>query len=312
MKLNQVIVVGSLNMDLVVKTAELPRLGETVSGWEFHTIPGGKGANQAVAAGKLGAEVFHVGRVGSDGFGDALLASLQAAGVDTRCVEKIEGVPTGVALITVDAAGDNTIVAVPGANGECSPEFVTAAVEQLEGNVLVCQLEIPMESVMAAAKTAKEKNMLVILNPAPAAKLPPELMQQIDILVLNETETEVITGRTVTDISSAISAGKAILSMGIPHVVVTLGKNGSVYIAAEQAVHVPAFSVTSVDATAAGDAFIGGLAAFVNKTKDMESALTIASACGALAVTRFGAQSSLPTLEEVIEFLKQNGRGDVL
>lgn len=312
MELNRIVVVGSLNMDLVVKTLELPRLGETISGQDFHTIPGGKGANQAVAAGKLGASVCHVGRVGRDGFGDALLASLQAAGVDTTCVEKLDGIPTGVALITVDAVGDNTIVVVPGANGQCGPEFVTAALGRLEGDVLVCQLEIPLESVLAAAEVAKEKDMLVVLNPAPAAPLPAELMQCVDILILNETETEVITGIQVTDVASAMVAGRAILGMGVQQVVLTLGKNGSVHVSAEKEVHVPAFSVKSVDTTAAGDAFIGALAAFITKTKDVEDALTIASAAGALAVTRLGAQSSLPTLDEVTAFLRDRGRGDAL
>ncbi len=298
-----VAVVGSLNADLVVTVSRLPELGETISGDNFHTFPGGKGANQAVAAAKLGAMVSHVGKVGRDSLGNVLLTSLKEAGVDVSYVEASDSAPTGTALITVDKAGDNTIVVVPGANGECTSEFVEPFLNQMDFGVLILQLEIPMDAVVCAAQTAKAKGAFVILNPAPAAMLPPELMASIGLLVLNETEASLISQVTVTDVPSALEAGRVIGTMGVPEVLVTLGKHGAVYTSANREQVYPAFEVTSVDSTAAGDAFIGGLAASLAGGNDVPTSIDYASAAGALTVTRLGAQSSIPTKPEVEEFL---------
>ncbi len=301
--MKKVVVVGSLNMDLVVKTESLPKPGETVAGKNFYTFPGGKGANQAVAIAKLGAEVFHVGKIGKDSFGKALVASLQNANVNTDHIETSESEPTGVALITVNQSGGNTIVVVPGANAECKPVFVENAIRNIDDDILVLQLEIPLPSVKAAIQAAKHRGMVVVFNPAPAAKLPPEIFPAIDILVLNETETEFILNQVVTDSKSALIAGGLLVSQSINEVIITLGKNGAIYASRQDAFFVPCFKVKSVDATAAGDSFIGGLVASLASGKNIRDALHFASAAAALTVTKMGAQASLPIETEVTTFL---------
>jgi ribokinase len=294
----QVIVVGSLNMDLVTRAPRIPQPGETIIGSGFHTLPGGKGANQAVAAARLGARVSMIGRVGNDAFGGLLLDNLAAAGVDHRHVISDSEAATGVALIVVDDAGQNSIVVASGANARLSPEDVEAGAGAIAAaDVLLLQLESPMETVMRAAQIGRACGVTVVLNPAPARPLPDELLSLIDVLVPNESETALLAGMDVENQSDAEKAAAALLSMGVGTVILTLGSRGAL-LAQEAGVDVfPAFEVTPVDTTAAGDAFMGGFAVALAEGRPLAEAVRWGNAAGALATTKLGAQPSLPTRE---------------
>jgi len=299
--MSDILVVGSLNADLVVRAPRFPQPGETISGEDLQVIPGGKGANQAVAAARLGASVSMLGRVGKDNFGDFLLNNLKSNNVDTTLIQRDEA-STGTAIIVVDSNGQNSIVLSAGANGKVS----TADVERasfLHHKLLLLQLEIPTLTVLRAAQLAKDNGVIVILNPAPAKELPDELIALADFIIPNETELSLLTGMDMNDITSTEKAARVLLQRGAKHVIVTLGSKGALIIDTDTITHVDTFKVNVVDTTAAGDAFIGGFA-----TKLLESALDSASllasvrfgcACGALAATKFGAQPSLPTKEDV-------------
>ena len=311
-----ILVVGSLNADLVVRAPRFPQPGETISGEDLQVIPGGKGANQAVAAARQGSHVAMLGRVGKDDFGDFLLENLQANDVDTRLVQR-DDASTGTATIIVDANGQNTIVLSAGANGKVSVEDVENAPFP-HHDLLLLQLEIPIATALAAAQHAREQDLRVILNPAPAKKIPDELIAVADFLIPNETELKLLSGMDVDDIPSAEAAARTLLGRGAKNVIVTLGSKGALIVDRDSSKHVEAFRVDVVDTTAAGDAFIGGFA-----TKILESASVPAApsrdllansqqqaaalqeaalygcACGALATTRLGAQPSLPTKKEV-------------
>jgi ribokinase len=294
-----ILVVGSLNMDLVVRAPRHPRVGETILGTAFHTFPGGKGANQAVAAARLGSNVCMIGRVGSDAFGDEMAAIVEREGIDTTFLLRDPDKPTGVALITVDDAGQNNIVVVPGANGCLSPDDIRSARPAFaNASLLLLQLEIPLETVRQAVAAAHEHGMQVILNPAPARELDPELLASIDYLVPNQHELELLTG------SPSVQDGvEKLRSSGVNRVIVTLGEEGA-YTADESGEqYIPAFSVEAVDTTAAGDAFMGGFAAGILRGLTPARAAVWGSAAGALAVTRQGALPSLPTREEFDNFL---------
>jgi len=299
--MSDILVIGSLNEDLVVRAPRFPAPGETISGEDLAIIPGGKGANQAVAAARQGAKVSMVGRVGDDSFGPALTQNLQTNNVDTSRVIT-DPSATGTAIIVVDADGQNSIVLSPGANGKVTPADVDVVSFQ-DAKMLLLQLEIPLETVIHAASVARQNGLRVILNPAPAQSIPDSLLADVDILVPNESELQLLTGMPVTDTDSAKSAAQNLLEKGVKTVIVTLGSNGALLVTSEQITHIPAFQVDIVDTTAAGDAFIGGLAAALLKGKSLEEAVRYGNASGALAATKFGAQPSLPTAEDVEKLL---------
>ena len=298
-----ILVIGSLNADLVVRTPRFPAPGETISGGDLAIIPGGKGANQAVAVARQGTSVAMVGRVGSDSFGPTLIQNLQNNKVDTNLVQ-ISDSATGTAIIVVDSSGQNSIVLSPGANDKVTPADVDAVSFQ-DGNMLLLQLEIPLETVIHAASVARQNGLRVILNPAPARSLPDSLLADVDILVPNESELQLLSGQSVTDIDSAASAARTVLAKSVKTVIVTLGSNGALLVTDERIAHIPTFNVDVVDTTAAGDAFIGGLAAALLKGKALEEAVRYGNASGALAATKFGAQPSLPTQDEVEQLLRR-------
>jgi len=303
-----ILVVGSLNTDLVVQAPHFPLPGETISGGDLQVIPGGKGANQAVAAARLGANVSMLGRVGKDNFGDFLLDNLKSNNVDSQFVQRDDS-STGTAIIVVDENGQNSIVLSAGANGKVSSADVGHA-SFSSFSLLLLQLEIPTPTVYRAAQRARENGLRVILNPAPAKSLPDELIALADFLIPNETELSLLTGMDVKDIPSTEQAARVLLKRGVKHVIVTLGSKGALIVDEEMSprrhgdasTHVDTFKVNVVDTTAAGDAFIGGFATALLENKSLEESVCYGCACGALATTKFGAQPSLPTKEEV-EFL---------
>jgi len=304
-------VVGSLNMDFVVSVDRLPAPGETVLGRDFRTIPGGKGANQACAAGRLGAatvDVRMIGRVGYDVFADHLKASLSAAGVDTSAVFATRSQATGVALIWVDRAGQNSIVVASGANHALAAADVEAMRRTFHGAKLALfQLESPLDTVAAALALAREEGLLTVLDPAPAHRLAPALLALVDLLTPNETEALLLLGRPAARVTlaQAPELARALLLMGPRAVVLKLGDQGCFYAGDREQIHVPAFAVEARDATAAGDVFNGALAVALAEGRRMEAGLRFACAAAALSVTRPGAQSSIPTRAETESFLAE-------
>ncbi|MHB1393017.1 MAG: ribokinase [Clostridia bacterium] len=298
-------VVGSLNMDLVTYTARMPVTGETIMGKNFRQIPGGKGANQADAIAKLGAEVKMIGCVGYDDMGNTLLEALQNDGVDVARVKRVDGISTGIASITVDASGNNCIIVVPGANHKLSIEDLQASYEVIQNSeVVVAQLEVPIETVKFAIKTAKQMGKLTILNPAPAIELEDEFLSNVDILVPNDTELELLSGIQVNKVGDLESAAQILINKGVRELIVTLGSKGCIHINKSGSKAYPAYKVNAIDTTAAGDSFIGALSAAISEGKSFEEAIGFAMAVGALTVTKEGAQSSLPLREEVEAFIR--------
>ncbi len=304
----QVLVVGSLNMDLVVRCERLPREGETLFGTDFFTAFGGKGGNQAVATARIGANVTMAGCVGHDQFGADLVAALAAAGVRTDLVDTVDR-PTGTALITVDAAGANTIVVISGANMACDVALVDRALAATPApGLLLLQQEIPPETNAHAIRAAKAAGWFIVLNPAPARALPQDLLPLIDIIAPNETEAAALTGRSIAGRADALAAAGDLLARGAGAVLVTLGRDGAVYRDASRALHCPALPVQAVDTTAAGDAYLGALAAVLAEGQSLEQSLGFAAAAAGLAVTRLGAQPSLGTRAEVSAFIAHYGQ----
>jgi len=300
----KITVIGSSNTDLVAKSPKLPAPGETVLGSEFMIAPGGKGANQAVAIARLGGDVTFVAKLGTDEFGDQRLEDFKRDGIDTSFVFRDEEVPSGVALIFVDDGGENMIIAVQGANARLSPADIDRARTAIESaDMVVLQLETLLETVEHAVAIAAEKGISVILNPAPGSKLEPRLIEKIECLTPNETEAEILTGIKVTSDDAAHKAGAKLLELGAGSVVVTMGKRGAMLITDEQSSLIPAFAVDAVDATAAGDAFTGGLAYALASGRELRNGVEFANAAAALAVTKMGAQPSMPTRDELERFL---------
>ncbi|MBO9151340.1 ribokinase [Chitinophaga sp. GCM10012297] len=298
---NKILVVGSINMDMVVKTAHIPRPGETVLGGVFFMNPGGKGANQAVAVARLGGKAAFIGKIGDDIFGKQSAHLFDQEGVDISGLAFDPESPSGIAMITVDEAGENSIVVAPGANAHLQPEDLAAAFDRHpDAKVLLIQLEIPMETVQYAARYAREKGLLVILNPAPANERIPGLLHLVDVITPNENEAEMLSGITIKDIAGAKRAAERIVSLGVKSVIVTLGRQGAVVLHNGQFHHVPAPKVETVDTTAAGDVFNGALATALAEGKPLEAAAAFACNAASIAVTRLGAQSSIPYRNEVL------------
>jgi ribokinase len=305
-----IIVFGSINIDLVATAPRLPIAGETLLGDTFLKVPGGKGANQAVALAKLGTPTQMVGRVGADSFRVELVQNLQDAGVQTDNVFVDETVSSGVAMITVAHNGDNEIIVIPGANGKVNQEDVKRLSRIIpNAKALLLQLEIPINTVVAAAQTAKNANITVILDPAPAqADLPAQLYPLIDIITPNEVEAGQLVGFPVDGEDAAAKAAGVLLQRGVKNAIVKLGAKGVVCATEEEVFFVPAFSVEAVDTVAAGDAFNAGLAAALYTGLSLHQAVVWGAAAGALAATKLGSQTSLPDSFTFDTFLKERGR----
>lgn len=303
-----IVVVGSSNMDLVVKAARIPAPGETILGGEFLMVAGGKGANQAVAAAKLGAKVFFVARLGNDLFGRKSLDNFRLEGLDTTYVSLTSDAPSGVALIAVDHAGNNAIVVAPGANARLSPDDVRRAEDQIRSaGAVVAQLEVPMATVQCVAEIAHDAGVPFLLNPAPAQWLSPSLLKAVSVLTPNESEARILTGVEVVDANSARKAAEMLLSTGVKSVIVTLGSKGFLLAEGNSTELVPAMEVRAVDTTAAGDAFTGSLAVGLAQGQSLREAALFANRVAAFSVTRLGAQPSMPTRSELEEFILQHG-----
>jgi ribokinase len=299
-------VIGSSNTDLVVPVRELPQPGETVLGGDLLTAAGGKGANQAVAAARLGAEVYFVGCVGGDRFGEDARAGLAREGLRLDHLRTVPDAPSGVALITVAASGQNSIVVAPGANARLTLEDVELAAPALRAaQVVVAQLEVPIQAVTRGLAIAREARVTTLLNPSPARPLDDALLSLVDILICNETEAEALTGMDAASTEAAARAAGALLRRGPRMVVLTRGEQGCVVAEGSAVTHLPAFAVQAVDTTAAGDAFVGALACRLAGGATGPEAARYASAAAALSVQRAGAQPSLPTAAEVAAFLRQ-------
>lgn len=301
----KVVVVGSLNMDLVTRASRLPRGGETLVGQSFATVPGGKGANQAVAAARLGADVAMIGCVGSDAYGAQLRDALLVEGIDCQAVNEVEG-SSGVALIVVDDSSQNAIVIVAGSNGQLTPASLLAFDAVLQAaEVIVCQLEVPMDTVGYALKRARALGKTVILNPAPASgPLPADWYAAIDYLIPNESEASALSGVPVDSLDAAKVAATHLLNAGAGKVIVTLGSQGALFADGQGFEHLPAPKVQAVDTTAAGDTFVGGFAAALANGQGEAEAIRFGQVAAALSVTRAGAQPSIPTLHDLQGFVR--------
>lgn len=299
------LVLGSLNLDLVVHAPRLPWPGETLMGRHFDTDEGGKGANQAVAARRMGARVAMLGCVGRDAHGARLREALQREGIAVGAVGEDPAQPTGVASIVVGEDGENIIVVVPGANHSVRPEQVRAQAPLLErARIVVAQLEVPLPAVQAAMAMARAAGVTTLLNAAPAAALPDALLADVDWLVVNESEAAALAGHAVTNREQALAAAQALLQRGPREVVVTLGALGLLHVSADGHRHQPAYAVQAVDSTGAGDTFVGTLAAGLAEGLAPPQALQRGQAAAALAVSRRGSQSAMPTRDEVLARLQ--------
>jgi len=300
--MGKIVVIGSINLDLVVEVDEIPKIGETVIGNSLSQIPGGKGANQAVAMAKLGCDVDFLGKVGNDNFSSLVLESMRKSGVNTRNIET-EDTSTGIAIINVDKKANNNIIVIPGANGKVDETYLLEHEEIIKkAEVVVFQLEIPIDTVKFGLKLAKRHDKLTILNPAPAYELDDEIIENVDIIIPNEHELSRLTHMEINDENDLINASKALIERKIKKIIVTLGEKGALYVDNNTTKLYPSYKVKAVDSTAAGDAFIGGFVGNYIQTKDIDKAIDMGQRTAAIAIQRFGAQTSLPTLEEVLNF----------
>ena len=300
--MKNICVIGSLNMDLVVNVDKMPKPGQTIIGSNFKEVPGGKGANQAVAMARLNGNVSMIGKVGEDGFGQTLINSLKNDKVDTTYIKTTKGA-TGVALITVDNNAQNSIVVSPGANFEVKEEDIDNNIEAIKNSdIVVLQLETPLNTIKYALKKSKELNKYTILNSEQALKLVDEIIKNVDLLTPNETELEIISGVSIETEEDIQKAAQIMIEKGVKELIVTLGSKGSLYINKEKSIFKKAYKVEAVDTTAAGDSYTAALAVALSKDQSIEEAMDFASKVGALSVLKEGAQSSLPTLEDVENF----------
>ncbi|WP_321329397.1 ribokinase [uncultured Ilyobacter sp.] len=301
--MGKILVVGSINMDLVTRASKSPRIGETILGKDFKQIPGGKGANQAVAVARLGSDVSLIGMVGEDSFGDTLLSVIKKDGVDISGVGRCRDRSTGIATIVVDDDANNSIIVVPGANFEIEKEDIDANIKLYENSeIVVHQLETPLDIVEYSLKISKKLGKTTILNPAPAKAMSDEIIKNVDYLIPNETELELLSGVPVKTKEDILKACRKIMTKGVKKLIVTLGSKGAIYVDGEGSREFGVYKVDAVDTTAAGDSFIGGFTAALSKGESIEKAMDFATKVGAITVTREGAQTSLPTLDEVMNF----------
>ena len=300
--MNKIIVVGSINNDLIISTDKFPQIGETITGNGFMSVAGGKGANQAVAAARLAGDtqqVSFIGAVGDDIFGQELKRSLATNGINTDFVRTMEDTPTGTAVIVL-YKGDNMIILDPGANYHVTPEWIQQAEEKIsEANILITQLEIPYQSAATALQLAKQHGLTTILDPAPAVKLDDDILSNVDIITPNESEAEIITGIKINSPEDAKAAAKWLLDKGIKYAIVTLGSQGVVYNSENEIIHKPAKKVNVVDTTSAGDSFTGAIAVALNEGKDIDTAIDFAIHVSSLVVQKKGAQPSLPYRKDI-------------
>ncbi|GAA0133784.1 ribokinase [Paenibacillus sp. YSY-4.3] len=301
MEANKILVIGSINMDLVLRVPYIPQVGETLLGSSVERVPGGKGANQAVTAAKLGADVSMLGKVGGDEFGGPLIDNLRQAGVNTDHIDLEPAASSGLAAIQVNDEGDNSIVVLSGANDLCDKDYVLAHEKLIkEADIVILQMEIPHEAVYEAVDLARKHGKTIILNPAPAPdSIPDEVLGKLDYLIPNETELQKLSGQTVDSIASAEDAAKVLLAKGVDSLIVTLGSNGSLYVDVNETVHVPARVVKAVDTTAAGDSFVAAFAASLSEGKSVQEAISFATKVSSIVVTKAGAQTSIPERREV-------------
>ena len=299
--MEQVVVLGSLNMDQVIRVKKMPKKGETILGLGMSKVPGGKGANQAYAIGRLGGKVSIIGAVGQDESGQILKKNLDSVGVNTDCVMELSDVSTGNAVITVDQEAENSIIVLQGANAELTTAHIDAFKEMIsEADVVLMQLEIPVEVVEYTAKMASEMGKTVILDPAPAVPdLPETLLKYIDVIKPNETELSVLSGMPVTNLEEAAAAAKKLLKKGVAKVIVTMGADGSLLVTEDEIRHFPSEKVKAIDTTAAGDSFIAAFVVAITGGKSCEEAIVYGNRISAVTVTRKGAQTSIPDKTEV-------------
>lgn len=305
--MEKICVIGSLNMDLVAVTERFLKPGETVIGKEFGTYPGGKGANQAVAAGRLQASVRMVGKVGADLFGDQQLQNLQRNGVDIGGIGIQKDTTSGIALIEVERSGENRIIVIPGANEAVDRQYIESRLPyMLECGIFLLQLEIPATTVFDTIRTLKEHGKTVILDPAPAQGLPEEIYPFVDFLTPNETELAILAGTSTATEDQLNQAAKSLLRQGVKTVILKAGQNGAYIINEQQLTHIPGFAVQAIDTTAAGDTFNAGLAVALAAGKELPECVRFANAAGALATTAKGAQTAMPTLAQLQSFIARN------
>lgn len=309
--MKRILVVGSSNTDLIIRVPEIPRPGETVMGTDFQTFPGGKGANQAVAAARAGGDVMFIAAVGDDPYGTEALRGYKLDNIHTENIKVCKGIPSGIAMITIAASAENSITVAPGANGELSPEDMEEAEEAFdEADILLVQLECPLETVQKAMELGREFGTKTILNPAPARELPDQILASTDLITPNETEAERLTGQSVRNAKEAENAASVLHGKGIRTVIVTMGRAGAFVSDREtgMAEMIPGFEVDAMDTTAAGDVFNGHLAVALAEGNSLETAVRSAHAAAALSVMKLGAQSSIPRREETDYFLEEQNK----
>ncbi|MFL0168544.1 ribokinase [Candidatus Clostridium helianthi] len=308
--MNKICILGSINMDMVVSINKMPLIGETIFSDNFKLAHGGKGANQAVAAQRLGSEVHMISKVGQDAYGLQIVNSLEKENINVDNIFRDDVSPTGTAIITVDNEGNNSIIVVPGANMTLNLKEINKCKEVITcSDIIVSQFETPIEVTIEAFKFAKENEVITILNPAPAKDIPKELLKYTDIIVPNETEATTLTGINVKDLESAKQAANIFFNNNVKYVIITLGDKGAAVISKEDGILIPAYKVNAVDTTAAGDSFIGAVSTKLTKSNlninSLAEAVKFANKVSAIAVQREGAQPSIPSLKEINEIYRE-------